>query len=376
MRASPLVPALLAAAALAAAAATSQAPGSTTPGEAPARTPPSRPGAPPLAGPAVIHPDENHFRNLRQLTRGGENAEGYWAPDGRRIVFQRRDPEHGLACDQEFVLDVETGESRRVSDGRGRTTCGYFSDDGRRVLYATTGLAAAACPPSPDMSKGYVWPMYEAYDIVSQALDGSGFRRLTDTPGYDAEATLSPDGKTIVFTSVRDGDLEIYTMAIDGSNVRRLTHEPGYDGGPFFSHDGKRIVYRRDAHPDDASLTRYRELLAQHLYRPGALEIWVMDADGGHKRQVTRLGAASFAPYFHPDDRRIIFASNHPDPRGRNFDLFLVNDDGTGLERITTEPTFDGFPMFSPDGRRLVFASNRGGSVPGETNLFLVDWVE
>jgi len=375
MRANPLVPALLAAAALAAAAATSEAPGSTTAGEA-ARTPPSHPGAPPLAGPAVIHPDERHFRNLRQLTRGGENAEGYWGPDGRQIVYQRRNGAEGLDCDQEFVLDVETGKSRRVSDGRGRTTCGYFYDRGRRVLYATTGLAAAACPPPPDLSKGYTWPMYEGYDIVSQSLDGSGFRRLTDTPGYDAEATLSPDGKTVVFTSVRDGDLEIYTMATDGSNVRRLTHEPGYDGGPFFSHDGKRIVYRRDAYPDESSLARYRELLARHLYRPGVLEIWVMDADGGNKRQVTRLGAASFAPYFHPDDHRIIFASNHPEPRGRNFDLYLVDDDGTGLERVTTEPTFDGFPMFSPDGKRLVFASNRGGTTPGETNLFLVDWVE
>ena len=226
------------------------------------------------------------------------------------------------------------------------------------------------------MSKGYVWPMYAAYDIVSHALDGSAVKRLTDAPGYDAEATVSPDGKTIVFTSVRDGDLEIYTMGIDGSNVKRLTHEPGYDGGAFFSPDGKRIVYRRDSYPDEAGLARYESLLAEHLYRPGVLELWVMNADGSGKRQVTTLGAASFAPYFHPDGRRIIFASNHPEPRGRNFDLWMIRDDGTGLERVTTEPTFDGFPMFSPDGKRLVFASNRGGKKAGETNLFLADWVE
>jgi Tol biopolymer transport system component len=175
---------------------------------------------------------------------------------------------------------------------------------------------------------------------------------------------------------VRDGDLEIYTMNLEGKNVKRLTREPGYDGGPFFSHDGKRIVYRRDAHPDEASLGRYRQLLAENLYRPGALEIWTMNADGSDKRQVTRLGAASFAPFFHPDDRRILFSSNHPEPRGRNFDLWMIRDDGTGLERVTTEPTFDGFPMFSPDGQRLVFASNRGGKVAGETNLFVADWVE
>ena len=324
----------------------------------------------------MIHPDEKHLRNLRQLTFGGQNAEGYWSADGKQIVYQRMNEAEGVMCDQQYVVDVATGKSRMVSSGKGRVTCGYFYDGDRRVLYASTHLADPACPPPVDHSKGYAWPMTAGYDIVSHALDGSGFRRLTDTPGYDAEGTLSPDGKTIVFTSVRDGDLEIYTMATDGTSVKRLTHEPGYDGGPFFSHDGKRIVYRRDAHPDEASLDRYKELLAQHLYRPGALEIWVMNADGSNKRQVTRLGAASFAPYFHPDDRRIIFSSNHPNPRGRNFDLWMIRDDGTGLERITTEPTFDGFPMFSPDGKQLVFASNRGGKVAGETNLFVADWVE
>jgi len=332
--------------------------------------------APPAPGPAVIHFDEKHFRNLRQLTRGGENAEGYWSPDGRQIIYQRKNEAEGVACDQEFVVDVASGASRRVSSGKGRTTCGYFTDGGRRVLYASTERADAACPPPADYSKGYVWPMYAGYDIVSHALDGGGPKRLTDTPGYDAEATLSRDGKTIVFTSVRDGDLEIYTMAADGSQLKRLTHEPGYDGGAFFSPDGKRIVYRRDVHEDDASLAGYRELLAQSLYRPRVLELWVMDRDGGNKRQLTRLGAASFAPYFHPDGKRIIFSSNHPDPRGRAFDLYLIGDDGSGLERVTSEPTFDGFPMFSPDGKQLVFASNRGGKTAGETNLFLVDWVE
>jgi TolB protein len=332
--------------------------------------------APPAAGPAVLHPDETHLRNLRQLTFGGQNAEGYWSEDGRQIIYQHMDEAEGVPCDQEYVLDLETGNRRRVSNGQGRVTCGYFYDGGRRVLYSSTHLADPACPPGVDHSKGYAWPMYEGYDVVSHALDGSAFKRLTSTPGYDAEATLSPDERTIVFTSVRDGDLEIYTMATDGSSVKRLTHEPGYDGGPFFSHDGRTIVYRRDVHPDEASLKRYQELLAQHLYRPGVLEIWVMDKDGGNKRQVTHLGAASFAPYFHPDDRRIIFASNYPDARGRNFDLYSIAVDGSGLERITTEPTFDGFPMFSPDGKKLVFASNRGGKVPGETNLFLADWVD
>ena len=366
----------LGAAALAAPAAFSQHPGPAPAGQPAAPASPGHSAGPPLAGPAVIHPDEKHLRNLRQITFGGQNAEGYWSADGKSIVYQRMNEAEGVMCDQEYVADVATGKSRMVSSGKGRVTCGYLYDGDKRVLYASTHLADPACPPPVDHSKGYAWAMTGGYDIVSHALDGSGFKRLTDTPGYDAEGTLSPDGKTIVFTSVRDGDLEIYTMAADATNVKRLTHEPGYDGGPFFSPDGKRIVYRRDAHPDEASLARYQELLAQHLYRPGALEIWVMDADGSHQRQVTKLGAASFAPYFHPDDRRIIFSSNHPNPRGRNFDLWMIQDDGAGLERVTTEPTFDGFPMFSPNGKQIVFASNRGGKVAGETNLFVADWVE
>jgi Tol biopolymer transport system component len=329
---------------------------------------------PPQAVPELLHPDETRLRNLKQLTFGGENAEAYWSPDGRRLIFQST--RAGSACDQQFVLEVTTGETRRVSTGRGRTTCGYFLDGGRKILYASTHLASPDCPPRPDYSEGYVWAMYAGYDLFVADADGASVRRLTETPGYDAEATVSPNGKTIVFTSVRDGDLEIYTMNVDGTGVRRLTHEPGYDGGAFFSPDGERIVYRRDAPADAAALARYRERLEEGLYAPQTLEVWVMGRDGSDKRQVTRLGAASFAPYFHPDGKRILFSSNHPDPRSRNFDLYLVGDDGTGLTRVTSDPTFDGFPMFSPDGRRLVFASNRGAKARGETNLFLADWVE
>jgi Tol biopolymer transport system component len=193
---------------------------------------------------------------------------------------------------------------------------------------------------------------------------------------YDAEATLSPDGQTMVFTSLRDGDVDVYTMGVDGSNLRRLTEELGYDGGPFFSHDGRRIVWRRSVLTTARDSADYRALIAQNLVRPSRMEIWVMDVDGSNKRQVTDLGGANFAPFFTPDDRRIIFASNHTNPRGRNFDLFLVNVDGTGLEQVTTHDDFDGFPMFSPDGLHLVFASNRNGKVPGETNIFIADWVE
>jgi TolB protein len=329
---------------------------------------------PPSPGASLLRRDELHLRNLRQLTFGGENAEAYWSPEGRRLIYQTRGPD--VPCDQQFVLDLETGRSHRVSTGLGRTTCGYFLEGGRRVLFASTHLDSADCPPPPDFSEGYVWSLHPGFDLFTADARGGDVRRLTEAPGYDAEATVSPDGRSIVFTSAREGDLELYVMNADGTAVTRLTHEPGYDGGAFFTPDGRRIVYRRDAPRDGPALQRYRARLARGLYAPETLELWLMDRDGSGKRQVTGLGAASFAPYMHPDNRRIIFSSNHPDPRGRNFDLYLVNDDGTGLLRVTSDPTFDGFPVFSPDGRRLVFASNRGARLRGETNLFLADWVE
>jgi len=325
------------------------------------------------ARPAVTvaaEPGESRLANIRQLTFGGQNAEAYFSRDGRRLTYQATTTESG--CDQQYVMDADGGNVRRISTGRGRTTCGYFYQNDERVLWSSTHAADSACPTPPDMSQGYVWPL-DDYDIWTSTPDGRDLRRLTDTPGYDAEATLSPDGRTIVFTSVRDGDLDIYTMNTDGSNVRRLTSETGYDGGPFFSHDGRLIVYRA-YHPEGDARNEYRALLARRLVRPSRMELWVMNADGSDKRRITSLGGANFAPFFTPDDRRIIFSSNHTNPRGRNFDLYLINLDGSGLEQLTTYGEFDGFPVFSPDGRKLVFASNRNGRVPGETNIFMADW--
>jgi TolB protein len=317
---------------------------------------------------------EKHLRGVRQLTFGGENAEAYFSGDGRQLIFQsKRD---GRPCDQIYEMNADGSNVRMVSTGRGRTTCSYFFPNGKRILFSSTHLASADCPPPPDYSHGYVWAIYPGYDIFTARPDGSDLRQLTSTPGYDAEATFSVDGRKIVFTSMRDGDLNIYTMDADGRNVKKLTNELGYDGGPFFSRDGKQIVYRANHPKTSAEVARYKQLLAQNLIEPNVLEIWVMDADGSHKRQVTHLGAASFAPYFFPDGRRIIFSSNYPDVRSRDFNLFAVNTDGTGLEQITFHPSFDGFPMFSPDGRKLAFASNRNGKVKGETNVFIADWVE
>jgi Tol biopolymer transport system component len=314
---------------------------------------------------------ESHLADVRQLTFGGENAEAYFSASGRQLVFQStRD---GRTCDQQFVMNVDGSGVRRVSTGGGKTTCGYFFGNDRKLLFASTHAVDSACPPRPDPSRGYVWGL-DPFDMYTANADGSDLRRLTSHGVYTAEGTLSPDGRTIVFTSLKDGDLDIYTMNVDGSNVRRLTTAPGYDGGPFFSPDGTRIVYRAWHPTDSTELATYRGLLAQRLVRPNRMEIWVMNADGSGQRQVTSLGGANFAPFYAPDGRRILFSSNHRNPRSRNFDLYLVNEDGTGLEQVTTNPDFDGFPQFSPDGRHLVWASNRGQSKPGETNVFIARW--
>ncbi|HUF05512.1 MAG TPA: hypothetical protein VMM38_15235 [Aridibacter sp.] len=319
---------------------------------------------------------ETHLKNIKQLTFGGENAEAYFSPDGKQLIFQSK--REGLGCDQIFTMNIDGSNQKMISTGKGRTTCSFFMKEGKRIIYASTHLGDPECPPNPDFSKGYVWAVYPEYDLFTANPDGSDVKRLTETPGYDAEATVSPDGKKIVFTSTRDGDLDIYVMDADGKNVKRLTDELGYDGGPFFSPDGKTIVYRSYHPKTEAEIAQYKDRLANNLIEPNNFELWIMDADGSNKKKITDLGDASFAPYFHPDGKKIIFSSNHlaKDPQKRNFDLLMVNIDGTGLKQITTYESFDGFPMFSPDGKKLVFASNRNGAKQGDTNVFIADWVE
>ena len=338
----------------------------------------------PLAAGAVpagvpVDPRETHLADLVQLTSGGENAEAYWSPDGRELVFQATRPPY--SCDQIFRVGSDgKGDAVRVSNGEGRTTCAYFTADGKRILYSSTHHAGAACPAPPDRSQGYVWPVNPDFEIYSTGTDGSGPVRLTRNDAYDAEATVCPADGSVIFTSTRDGDLDLYRMDSDGGNVRRLTRDPGYDGGAFFSPDCSKIVWRasRPAAPGEPAgeLASYRRLLAQRLVRPTRLEIWVADADGGNARQVTHLGVGSFAPSFFPSGRRILFSSNYGDPKGREFDLWAVDVDGGNLERITWTPGFDGFPLFSPDGTRLAFSSNRVQSAPGETNVFVARWVD
>lgn len=321
----------------------------------------------------VLPREKAWISNPRQLTFGGENAEGYFSFDERKFSYQRTHPDAGEHCDQIYTYDLATGRERRISNGTGRTTCSYYLPGDTLVLYASTHLADSQCPPPPDFSKGYTWALYAGYDIFVADTAGNIVRRLTDVPGYDAEATVSPTGDKIIFTSVRSGDIELYSMNLDGSGVRRLTNLPGYDGGAFYSWDGSKIVFRANR-PEGKELETYRELLAQGLVRPSRMEIQVMNADGSNLRAITSNGSANFAPFWHPDGVHIIFASNLADPKGRNFDLYMIREDGTQLTRLTYNDTFDGFPMFTRDGKHLIFASNRNAAKPGETNLFYCDF--
>jgi Tol biopolymer transport system component len=331
------------------------------------------PAIPAIPRPFPAEAGEVHLADLRQLTLNGENAEAYWSFDGKELVFQARSP--GDECDRIWRLPLrEPLRPVPVSSGKGATTCAYFLPGGRELIYASTHLGGPACPKPPDRSRGYVWALHPAYDIFRANRDGTKLRRLTATPGYDAEGTVCALDGSIVFTSVRDGDLELYRMDADGKNVRRLTDTPGYDGGAFFSPDCTKIVWRA-SRPTGAELDQYRELLGQHLVRPTKLELWVANSDGTDARQITYLDAASFGPSWFPDGKRILFSSNVGDPRGREFNIWAVNVDGTSLEQVTTAAGFDGFPLLSPDGQTLVFASNRATAAgQHDTNLFLARW--
>ncbi len=330
---------------------------------------------------SLRYPGEKHLRNIRQLTFGGNNAEAYFSFDNSKLVFQSDYKKWGVECDQIFVMgifdDTRRNRPQMISTGKGRTTCAFFLPGDTLILYASTHEGGDACPPVPERPEGkYVWPIYEDYDIYVADLQGRIVKKLTDTPGYDAEATVSPQGDKIVFTSMRTGDLELFIMDIDGNNVRQLTNTLGYDGGAFFSPDGKQIVFRASRPSTPEEIDEYKGLLAQGLVQPTEMEIFVINTDGTGLRQVTNLGKANWAPYFHPDGKRILFSSNHASKRGFQFNIYMINVDGTGLEQITFDSVFDAFPMFSWDGKYLVFSSNRHNNGTYDTNVFIAEWVE
>lgn len=329
------------------------------------------------------YPKEVHLKNVRQLTFGGDNAEGYWSYDDKKIVFQATNPAWGDACDQIYIIDLEkeiTPESKHtlVSTGLGRTTCSFFMPDDKSIIYASTHEANPDCPPVPERRADgkYIWPIYETFDIYQADLEGNIIKKLTHESGYTAEATVSPTGDKIVYTSVKTGDLELYTMNIDGSDVRQITDGLGYDGGAFFSPDGTKLIFRASRPQTEEDIKIYKDLLNIGQVMPTLMELYICNADGTDLRKLTDLGKANWAPYFHPSGQKVIFSSNHAAPRGFQFNLFMINIDGTGLKQITYDGVFDSFPMFSHDGKKLIFASNRHNGGGHDTNLFLADWVD
>ncbi|MFM2138523.1 MAG: hypothetical protein RJA57_830 [Bacteroidota bacterium] len=336
------------------------------------------------ASDTLRYPEERHFRNIRQLTFGGDNAEAYWSYDGKYLVFQRTSPKDGVPCDQIFLGRVprragDPFEYRRVSTGKGRTTCAFFTRDNKNIIYASTHLGDSSCPPVPDRSKygnKYIWPLYTSFDIFMADLDGRIVKQLTHSSGYDAEATLSPNGEQMIYTSTKDGDIELYLMDLKTGMEKRITHTLGYDGGAWFSPDGTKLIWRASRPRTDAEVKEYRDLLAENLVAPTNMEVWVANADGSNARQVTAFGQANWAPAFMPDSKRIIFASNHEYKRGFPFNLYTINEDGTGLIKVSRDKGFDAFPMFSPDGKRIVFCSNRNNGGTRDTNVFIADWVD
>lgn len=326
---------------------------------------------------------EKHLKNVQQLTFGGDNAEAYFSFDNKWIIFQRTNPKEGIMCDEMFIGKVpapgQKFEYKKVSTGKGRTTCGAFLKDGKHIVYASTHLGADTCPPVPDRKKygnKYIWPLYDSYDIFMADLNGKIVKQLTKSKGYDAEATISPDGKKMIYTSDKDGDIDLYIMDLKTGKEKRVTNTLGYDGGAWFSPDGKKIIWRASRPKTDAEVKEYKELLAEDLVAPTNMEVFVANADGSNVKQVTNFVNANWAPSYMPDSKRIIFASNHQSKRGYPFNLFTINEDGSNLEKITAEKIFDAFPMFSPDGKKLIFCSNRNNGGTRDTNIFIADWVE
>lgn len=334
-----------------------------------------------VAAPAdtLIYPQEKHLKNVRQLTYGGDNAEGYFSFNDEMITFQRRNKNENLPCDQIFTGKLPVGNEpfsySMVSNGTGRTTCSYFLPGNDRIIYASTHVKVDTCLPDPDRSKGYLWGVYDSYEIFIADTKGNMLKQLTDNNFYDAEAVVSPKGDRILFTSNRSGDLELWTMDLDGKNLKQVTNALGYDGGAFFSPDGSKIVFRASRPKTQEEVKIYKDLLKEGYVKPNAMELFVCNADGSDLKQVTNLGGANWAPYFHPSGNKIIFSSNHTTKRVP-FNLYMINLDGTGLEQITYDGIFDSFAMFSYDGKKLIFASNRNAGGTHDTNLFIADWVD
>lgn len=333
---------------------------------------------------SILFAGEPHFKNVIQLTHSGDNAEAYWSFDSKRITFQRTMTKEGINCDQIFMGIVPTSNAtpfsyKSISGGKGRTTCSYFTKDGAHIIYASTKGGGEECPPAVDRAKygnKYIWPLYNTYDIFMADTNGKVVKQLTNAKGYDAEGTLSYDGKKMIYCSDKDGDLDLYVMDLASGKEKKVTNTIGYDGGAWFSPDGKKIVWRASRPSTPAEVEEYTSLLKEGMVAPTKMEVFIANADGTEAKQITHLGQANWAPNFTPDGKHIIFCSNHEYKYGFPFNMYLMDLEGNHIEKISRDKGFDAFPMFSFDGKRIMFSSNRNNGGTRDTNLFVADWVD
>ncbi len=345
----------------------------------------------------LILKQEIHFKNIVQLTFGGNNAEGYFSRDDSFITFQsdskklqqRAGIQKQKYCDQIFLLKLNQfnfnsifhRDYELISNGKGITTCSFFIDKDK-ILFASTHHNLNECPDIIRFYEGkYVWQLHD-YDIYIADIHKKEIKKLISSPGYDAEATVSSDGRYIVYTSNKSGDLELWRYDIKTGKEIQLTHELGYDGGAFFSIDSQKIVWRASRPKTKEEIQNYKKLLQKNLVQPTSLNIFIMNWDGSNKKQITNLPGANWSPYFYPDGNKIIFSSNHHTLHkgGKIFNLFMINIDGSNIEQITFGDEFESFPFFSyykHNGHYwLLFASNRNNKEKGETNLFIANWID
>jgi len=315
---------------------------------------------------------EDHLTKIKQLTREGENKKASFAPNNEKIIFQAmRD---NLRCDAIYSMKRDGSEINLLSSGKGIAVSAKIAPDNESIIYSSTHKVDYQCPQRPEFSLDYVWSLYRDYDVFVSDSFGGSTKRLTRTEDYDGNASYSPTGNRVVFTSNRSGDLELYLMNSDGSNVKQLTKAVGYDGDAVFSPDGKYIVWRA-SRPKGNDLDEYRYQLSQGLLRAGKFELFLLKLGSKRAVRLTNNGATNFSPSFDPQSSKVIFSSNMSQDDGLNYDLYTVDIKTRKLERITYYSGFDGYPVFSSDGKKLLFTSSRNFRYKAETNIFTVDWV-
>jgi len=318
------------------------------------------------------------IENVKQLSFQGDNGEAYFNSDDSKVIFQSK--RNNNNCDKLYIVDINGNNLTEFVANDGAFTCAYFSLDDRYIFFSSTMHLGSECPeiykdPNP---RKYIWPLRD-YEIFR--YDNGAVKQLTNYSGYNAETTTHPFEEKVIFTSLRDGDINLFEMDYNGENVKQITSEYGYDGGAFYSPNGENIVWRAWYPTSDEEISMWKNNLAKKFIESVPLDIYVAKNDGSEKQRLTSNGATNWAPSWHPDGKHIVFSSNMDDWRedynayGSNFELYMINIATKTLTRLTNNDTFDSFSVFSKNGKKIVFSSNRDAENPRNTNIFIADIV-